>query len=188
MKPTRVQAGGASTRTQRSATHVDDVCLDAVHALTAVANNVDPLRHCYGRLIGITGPQYEILALVSRSNGGKGVGVTEVAQFIGASTPFVVLETNRLQKYGFLEKNASAVDKRRVELRVSSLGAQRLAELLPYQRKVSEALFGDFSEAELSTLLSRLRRLLQRTRWATNTLRAISSEAELRAAAHTNFS
>lgn len=147
-----------------------------IHTLMAIGNNVDELRVGYGQLIDISGPQHEIFMLIARANDGQGIGVGEVARLIRKTSPFVVMETNSLQKKGLIEKIPSFEDRRRVVLRLSLLGAQKLEELAPYQREVNDVLFGDFSRAEFLEFLERLEQLLPSSERAVDLVQSLHRE------------
>jgi len=160
--------------TQRS----DSTFRRTIHTLMAVDNNIDALRVEYGQIIGITGPQHEILMLIARVNAGQGIGVGEVAKLIRKTSPFVVMETNQLQKKGLIEKIPASEDRRRVVLRITDFGEERLAELAPYQRQVNDMLFGDFSRAEFLEFLALLEKLLPGTERSLEFVQALSRERQ----------
>lgn len=131
-----------------------------IHTLMAITNNVDNLKNSFGQLMGITGPQHEIVMLIARANDGEGIGVGEVARLIKRTSAFVATETNQLQKIGLIEKIPSDEDKRRVLLRLSDAGQERLRELAPVQREVNNALFGDFDRTEFLAFIGYIEKLL----------------------------
>ncbi|MEK7948819.1 MarR family winged helix-turn-helix transcriptional regulator [Pigmentiphaga sp. YJ18] len=167
MKDQISSLGGASrpetvtvSRRELLVNRSDSTFRKTIHTLMAISNNIDALRIGYGELIGISGPQHELIMVIARVNDGQGIGVGELARLIRKSSPFVVMETNQLQKQGLIEKIPSSEDRRRVVLRVTRQGEERLAELAPYQREINDILFGDFSREEFLDFFERLGQLL----------------------------
>lgn len=123
-----------------------------IHSLVAYANNVLAARDGFAALLGISGVQYEILMVVYRLNDTKPCSVTEVANVVGRTVPFVTLEINKLVAKGFLEKQADFADRRRVLLCTTTHADQRLHDIAPVQRQVNDALFESLSAEEFRTL------------------------------------
>lgn len=131
-----------------------------IHALMAISNNIEVLRLGFGSVIGITGPQHEIMMLIARVNQGEGVSVGEMAKLIRRSSAFVATETGRLDRLGLVHKKASDPDKRRSVLQLTEQGYQLLEKLAPYQRQMNDLLFGEFTQADFREFVRLLRKLL----------------------------
>jgi DNA-binding MarR family transcriptional regulator len=125
-----------------------------IHSLVAYANCVLAARDGFAALLGISGVQYEILMVVYRLNDRKPCGVTETANVVGRTVPFVTLEVNKLVAKGFLDKQVDFTDRRRVLLRTTSHAVKRLHEIAPVQRRINDTLFESISAAEFRSLCS----------------------------------
>jgi DNA-binding MarR family transcriptional regulator len=123
-----------------------------IHSLVAYANCVLAARDGFAALLGITGVQYEIVMVVYRLNDTKPCSVTEVANVIGRTVPFVTLEIGKLVAKGFLDKQVDFADRRRALLRTTAHAVKRLHEIAPVQRRVNDTLFETLSAAEFRSL------------------------------------
>jgi DNA-binding MarR family transcriptional regulator len=122
----------------------DALFRQTIHNLMAIANSVDALRAGFAKLIGVSAPQHELLMLIYRANDGAGIGVGELAGQVKLSSAFVATETNKLSALGLVQKIPDDVDRRRVILRLTDLGRDRLGFLSQFQRQVNDVLFGCF--------------------------------------------
>lgn len=109
-----------------------------IHALVAYAHRLDTCRDAFAEIAGISGAQYEILMLVSRSDG---LPVGEVAAHLHRSGPFITVEANKLVARGILEKSSDPADGRRVLLRTTSKGLGVVERMAPHQRRINDVLF-----------------------------------------------
>jgi MarR family transcriptional regulator, organic hydroperoxide resistance regulator len=109
-----------------------------IHDLIAYGHRLDACRDAFAAIIGVSGAQYEILMLVSRTDG---LAVGEVAARLHRSGAFITIEANKLVERGILDKAADPADGRRVILRKNRRSLQLLARLAPYQVRVNDVLF-----------------------------------------------
>jgi MarR family transcriptional regulator, organic hydroperoxide resistance regulator len=109
-----------------------------IHDLIAYGHKLDACRDAFAAIAGISGVQYEILMLVSRTDG---LPVGEVALRLHRSGAFITIEANKLVADGILEKASDPKDGRRVLLLCSSKGFQLLERMAPYQQRVNDVLF-----------------------------------------------
>src|SRR5947207_12771962 len=109
-----------------------------IHDLIAYGHRLDACRDAFATIAGISGVQYEILMLVSRS---RGLSVGEVAARLHRSGAFITIEANRLVMRGILQKGSDPGDGRKVILRVNDKSQQLLERLAPFQRRVNDVLF-----------------------------------------------
>ena len=109
-----------------------------IHDLIAYGHKLDACRDAFAAIAGISGVQYEILMLVSRTDG---LAVGEVAGRLHRSGAFITIEANKLVGAGILEKASDPDDGRRVLLRCSAEGFGLLERMAPYQRRVNDVLF-----------------------------------------------
>src|SRR5687768_3550019 len=109
-----------------------------IHDLIAYGHRLDACRDAFAAIIGVSGAQYEILMLVSRSDG---MAVGEVAARLHRSGAFITIEANRLAGRGILEKASDPADGRRVLLKSTSKSIELLRKLAPFQVRVNDVLF-----------------------------------------------
>jgi DNA-binding MarR family transcriptional regulator len=109
-----------------------------IHDLIAYGHKLDACRDAFAAIAGISGAQYEILMLVSRTDG---LSVGEVAARMHRSGAFITIEANKLVAAGILEKASDPADGRRVLLRMNEKSVQLLERMAPYQRRVNDVLF-----------------------------------------------
>jgi DNA-binding MarR family transcriptional regulator len=109
-----------------------------IHDLIAYGHRLDACRDAFAAIAGISGVQYEILMLLSRS---VGLAVGEVAARLHRSGAFITIEANKLVARGILEKASDPADGRRVLLKCNGSARALLERLAPYQRHINDVLF-----------------------------------------------
>jgi len=110
--------------------------------LVAYFHRLDACRSGFAAIARVSPAQYEILMLVSRT---EGVSVGEVAARLHRSGAFITIESNKLVERGVLEKSSDPDDGRKVLLRTGRNSRTILERLAPYQVRVNEALFGNLN-------------------------------------------
>ena len=109
-----------------------------IHDLIAYGHRLDACRDAFAAIIGVSGAQYEILMLVSRT---EGLSVGEVAARLHRSGAFITMEANKLVERGMLDKAADPADGRRVILRKTRKTLELLEHLAAYQVRINDVLF-----------------------------------------------
>jgi DNA-binding MarR family transcriptional regulator len=109
-----------------------------IHDLIAYGHRLDACRDAFAAIVGVSGAQYEILMLVSRS---EGLSVGEVATRLHRSGAFITIEANKLVARGIVDKASDPSDGRRVILRANTRSRQLMEGLAPWQRRVNDVLF-----------------------------------------------
>ena len=109
-----------------------------IHDLIAYGHKLDACRDAFAAIVGISGVQYYILMLVSRT---EGLSIGEVAERLHRSGAFITIEANKLAAAGILEKFSDPADGRRVLLKTNTKSDALLERLAPYQRRVNDVLF-----------------------------------------------
>ena len=141
----------------------DDAFRGLLHDMFSVAARLEQIRSRFGAFIGLTGPQYTILAAIRQfqAAAGNGVGVKEVAERLHLSGAFVTIETNKLAKLGLITKTTNVRDLRRVDLALSARGYAALATLAPMQRAVNDTLFAPLDADAFHALCATVRALAE---------------------------
>ena len=88
-----------------------------------VSARMETVRRYLGERVNITVPQYSIIMAVAELQGKSGVSVGRVGEYLHVTGPFVTMESGKLLKKGFLEKNPDLQDKRLSLLTLSPEGA-----------------------------------------------------------------
>jgi DNA-binding MarR family transcriptional regulator len=109
-----------------------------IHDLIAYGHRLGACRDAFAAIVGVSGVQYEILMLVSRS---AGLSVGEVASRLHRSGAFITIEANKLVARGILDKASDPADGRRVILRANARSGELMEHLAPYQRRINDVLF-----------------------------------------------
>src|ERR671934_2671623 len=109
-----------------------------IHDLIAYGHRLDACRDAFAAIAGISGVQYEVLMLLSRS---AGLAVGEVAARLHRSGAFITIEANKLVARGILEKASDPADGRRVVLKCTPRAQALLERMAPYQRRINDVLF-----------------------------------------------
>src|SRR3954453_11993772 len=94
---------------------------DLIPDLIAYGPRLDACRDAFAAIVGVSGAQYEILMLVSRS---EGLSVGEVATRLHRSGAFITIEANKLVARGIVDKASDPSDGRRVILRANARSRQ----------------------------------------------------------------
>src|SRR5262245_42972798 len=109
-----------------------------IHDLIAYGHRLDACRDAFAAIAGVSGVQYEILMLVSRT---EGLSVGEVAARLHRSGAFITIEANKMVGRGILQKVSDPQDGRKVVLRCNAKGSELLKVLSPYQVRINDILF-----------------------------------------------
>ena len=109
-----------------------------IHDLIAYGHRLDACRDAFAAIAGISGAQYEILMLVSRT---EGLSIGDIAARLHRSGAFITIEAAKLVERGLLAKAADRRDGRRVLLRKNARTLQLLRRMAPHQRRINDVLF-----------------------------------------------
>ena len=153
-----------------------------IHRLMSFSRCINAIRDGFGSLAGISGVQYEILMWVGRLQGADGITVGEVSSAMRQSGAFTTIETSKLVEKGLLEKSTDLKDRRRVRLRITDIGRERLRSLAAHQQRVNDTLFGSIKADELGELSGTLRELLPCADQAANLMEFILKQGPTDAA------
>lgn len=116
---------------------------DFIADLFAMAAGMQSLRRAIARRIGLGGTELGILLSVGRLAPQGAVSVRQVADHLHVAATHITTEVNSLVTKGLLEKQASELDSRAVELSVTAAGAQLLQSISPHLQMINVALFDE---------------------------------------------
>jgi DNA-binding MarR family transcriptional regulator len=114
---------------------------DFIADLFAMAAGMQSLRRAIARRIGLGGTELGILLSVGRLAPQGAVNVRQVADHLHVAATHITTEVNTLVAKGLLEKQASELDSRAVELSVTQAGTDLLQSISPHLQMINEALF-----------------------------------------------
>jgi DNA-binding MarR family transcriptional regulator len=146
-----------------------------IHDLIAYGHRLDACRDAFAVLIGVSGVQYEIIMLASRTDG---LSVGEVAARLHRSGAFITIEANKLAERGILAKSSDPSDGRRVLLAVTSKGFELVEKLAPHQRRINDVLFECLDARRFAQLRALAGDLVACGERAAAMLEALGREAE----------
>ena len=90
--------------------------------------------------------------------GGDGT-ITDIAQDLEITPPSVTMAVKRLEKKGYITKNRSSEDARRVRVCLTEAGRRAETAHRYFHRQMVRAVAGDLSQAEKDALLSGLEKM-----------------------------
>jgi len=108
------------------------------------------------RQLGITGPQWRVLAAVDRT---PGTNQCALANWLEVEAITVGRMIDRLEKLGMVERRADPADRRAWLLYLTPAAAPLIEQLHEFGRGVFHEALDGFSEAEHQQLLSLLQRV-----------------------------
>jgi DNA-binding MarR family transcriptional regulator len=142
--------------------------------LIAYLHRLGACRNAFAAIAGVSPAQYDILMLVSRTDG---ISVGEVAARLHRSGAFITMETNKLVERGVLEKSSDPHDGRKVLLHTAGKSGAILERLAPYQVRINDALFGNLNAKRFREMRSLIREQLAAGDRAVAMLEYIMQEA-----------
>jgi MarR family transcriptional regulator, organic hydroperoxide resistance regulator len=126
-------------------------------------------REYYASYIGVTGPQYSMIALVAET---PGATVGDIAEQMRVSSPFITAEINKLIKKNIIEKKPNQADRRSMSLNLTPRGQNLLRELGPIRRESNDQMFGSLTGDRGKMLKETMSRLVQDAENALHALEA----------------
>ena len=112
-----------------------------IYRLVVVEERLRHARAYFGRLIGLSGPQYMLLISVAYLQGATGITVRSLARNLRVTSAFITGESRRLIERGLLAKRRNPHDSRSTLLSVTAAGRRRIEEVVPEVRRVNDLFF-----------------------------------------------
>lgn len=136
----------------------DDVGLQVLRAIRRIVRGVSRYSRRVGKESGLTVPQLLCLRTLSAEAAGVTVGQVSEAVQLSKSTTSVLVDG--LVKRGLISRERSLTDRRRVELRLTDAGQERLADLpAPLETRFVERL-GALSAVDQVRLVAALEQVV----------------------------
>jgi len=154
---TRQQTRGPVARPAAAASGEPDVSAAADHVLEAVPRVMRRIRQAMRAEAGgpptTTVPQLRALLYVRRSPGSS---LSAMAEHLGMTLPACSALAERLVRAGWLERTIDPAERRRVQLRLTALGMERVAHASLRARAWLIDGLGDLTPGDLASLQAAL--------------------------------
>jgi MarR family transcriptional regulator, organic hydroperoxide resistance regulator len=109
-----------------------------IYSLIAFAGMLERHRNIYGAYIGVTGPQYTMMAIIA---GSPNTTVSHIAKMMSVSNQFITSEVGKLATRGIVEKSPDEADRRSMLLNLTARGRNLLRELGPLRRESNDLMY-----------------------------------------------
>jgi len=113
-----------------------------IYGIFTMTVNFDRIRECMATALGLSGIQYHILMVVAELTADSPVTVTTVAGRLHTSGAYVTMETKKLMRRGFLDKQRNPDDGRSVIITLTGEGRAAIDAFAPYHQEINSELFG----------------------------------------------
>ena len=117
-----------------------------IYRLVVVEERLRHARAYFGRLIGLSGPQYMLLISVAYLQGATGITVQALARNLRVTSAFITAESRRLLERGLLAKRRNPRDSRSTLISVTAAGRRRIEQVVPEVRRVNDIFFKEVTK------------------------------------------
>ena len=122
----------------------------------SITRHLDKIRTCWGGMIDITGPQWNILMAIDHLDEGGGVSVGEIANKLHVNSTFVTAQSKIMEKSGHLRRVTSKSDRRVVLVSLRQSTINKLDGFYKQRKQVNGMVFGGFSAKEFRRLVDQI--------------------------------
>jgi len=120
----------------------------------AVSALVQAIREEFGRMAGLTGPQYSLIVAISHlAESEGGTTVSRLANHLHVSGTYVTAEANKLESAGLLLRAPNPSDRRSVLLQLTKSGLELLEHMMPVISRINDEIFRDLTRADFELLV-----------------------------------
>jgi MarR family transcriptional regulator, organic hydroperoxide resistance regulator len=133
--------------------------------IAAISLYLDRLHRSWAQTLGISGPQFRIIAALADTDQGAGMPVMAVSKVLHVAPSFVTTQSKLLEKRGLIRRETSLEDARIVIMSLTAATRKHLADLASQQEFVDDFIFSGFGSGEFEALtgkLALLKRKLER--------------------------
>jgi DNA-binding MarR family transcriptional regulator len=130
--------------------------------IAAINVHLQEIRYFWAKTLGISGPQWAILMALADLDEGEGVPVKVASKMLHVDPSFVTTQSKMLEKKGFMRRKASRVDARVVQMSLTDKTYKHIGSLAAQQEELSNFIFEEFSDRELSDFTGKLAALKSR--------------------------
>lgn len=115
---------------------------EMIYGIFTMTVNFDRIRESMATALGLSGIQYHILMVVAELSADAPVTVTAIAGRLHTSGAYVTMETKKLMRRGFLDKERNPDDGRSVIITLTDEGRAAIDAFAPYHQEINSELFG----------------------------------------------
>lgn len=122
-----------------------------INDLLTFSQQIQRMRELIAAELGVSPPQYAIMIRLAQWTG-RPPTISELADSLDVSVPFIVTETGNLARTGLIKKQTDDEDARRVRLHLTAKAKTTLEAASPFIRDINDTAFGRLSPAQFNTL------------------------------------
>ena len=123
-----------------------------VHAFIVFARRFESVRAHSAGLIDVTPPQYEILSHLREATNAGGLTVSQIAQRLHCSGPFVTTETVKLHRADLVMRKRDPQDARCVRVTLTPACEKRFRGIALQQQEINNTLFSGLTSQQFHVL------------------------------------
>ncbi len=112
-----------------------------IYNIFTMTVNFDRIRERMATALGLSGIQYHILLVVAELSAEMPVTISGIAERLHTSGAYVTMETKKLMRRGFLDKQPNPDDGRSVILTLTDEGRAAIDAFAPHLQAINEELF-----------------------------------------------
>lgn len=146
MKPEQRPVPTSSKPAQRNQDALKGLAWDII----SINFSIKKLHRIRARALNISGPQWKVLLAIADHGAKGGIPVNVVAKTLHVDASFVTMQSKKLETMGLLCRKPCPADARVIQLSLSKASVQQLASVAEQEIALSEFIFGNFCEKELS--------------------------------------
>ena len=122
---------------------------ELLYALIGLSTLMVQNRQRFAAHIGLTAPQYTMLALIAEN---PAATVGKLAEQLYVSSQFVTVEIGKLVEKGIVDKRPNEQDRRSMILNLTGKGKDLLREVGPVRRRTNDLMFRSLTEERAKLL------------------------------------
>jgi MarR family transcriptional regulator, organic hydroperoxide resistance regulator len=112
-----------------------------IYGIFTMTVNFDRIRERMATALGLSGIQYHILMVVAELSADMPVTVSIIAERLHTSGAYVTMESKKLIRRGFLDKQPNPNDGRSVIINLTQEGQDAIDAFAPHHQAINEELF-----------------------------------------------
>ncbi len=124
--------------------------------IRSINSRLEELRELWAKTLGISGPQYAILSILSEQDRENGVPVNVVSRVFGVESSFVTTQSKILEKKGYLCRKTSTQDARVVQMSLTDKARKHLNDLADEQTHLNKIIFTQIGDGKAGDLMKML--------------------------------
>tara|TARA_R110002072_G_scaffold43702_25_gene122642 strand:- start:6184 stop:6774 length:591 start_codon:yes stop_codon:yes gene_type:complete len=112
-----------------------------IYGIFTMTVNFDRIRERMATALGLSGIQYHILMVVAELSTEMPVTISVIAERLHTSGTYVTMETKKLMRRGFLDKQPNPEDGRSVLISLTQEGRDAIDAFAPHLQAINDELF-----------------------------------------------